>query len=104
MNRAASYRLMLLLQERLQMKQDTLVAVFGDHRLAELAIRKTADSPFNMKHVQYETDLKADKCLVTAHGSADTPAHARTILASAGPSGPGLYHDALPATTTAVAA
>jgi hypothetical protein len=171
------------------MAQDTLVAVFDDHRSAELAIRKLADSHFDMKQlsivgqgyhtdeqvvgfyntgdrvkfwgkrgafwgglwglffggmfmmvpaigqimvlgylaaviasavegavvvgglsalgaalysigvpkdsvVQYETDLKADHFLVTAHGTTDERARARSILSETGPSSLNLYHSA----------
>jgi len=42
--------------------------------------------------LQYETDLKADHFLVTAHGSADELARARTILETTGPSSLELHH------------
>jgi len=179
------------------MAQDTLVAVFADHVTAELAIRKLADSHFDMKQlsivgqgyhtdeqvvgfyntgdrvkfwgkrgafwgglwglffggmfmmvpvigqvmvlgylasvvasavegaivvgglsalgaalysigvpkdsvVQYETDLKADHFLVTAHGTAGELARARTILESTGASGLELHHG--PVATAALAA
>jgi uncharacterized membrane protein len=45
--------------------------------------------------LQYETALKADEFLVTAHGSDQELARARTILAAAGPSSIELHHDAL---------
>jgi hypothetical protein len=53
--------------------------------------------------LQYETDLKADKFLVTAHGSTEELARARVILATTGPSSIELYHGT-PAGTAAVAA
>ena len=42
--------------------------------------------------IQYETALKADEFLVTAHGTADELARARTILADANPSSLELHH------------
>jgi hypothetical protein len=53
--------------------------------------------------LQYETDLKADHFLVTAHGSADELAQARTILASTGPTSLAL-HSGAASDVTAVAA
>ena len=52
--------------------------------------------------VQYETDLKADHFLVTAHGTAGELARARTILESTGASGLELHHG--PVATAALAA
>jgi hypothetical protein len=42
--------------------------------------------------IQYETALKADAFLVTAHGTADELARARTVLADANPSSLQLHH------------
>jgi hypothetical protein len=42
--------------------------------------------------IQYETDLKADNFLVTAHGNAEELARARAILATTGPSSLKLHH------------
>jgi len=44
--------------------------------------------------LQYETDLKADKFLVTAEGSAEDIARAKTILAGTGASSLDLHHGA----------
>jgi hypothetical protein len=57
--------------------------------------------------LQYEAALKADKFLVSAHGTADELARARVILAAANPSSLALHHGAtppVPVGTTAAAA
>jgi hypothetical protein len=50
--------------------------------------------------LQYETALKADEFLVTAHGSEAELARARTILAAADPSSLELHHAATPVLAT----
>ena len=181
------------------MAYDTLIAVFANHRLAELAVRKLADSGFDMKQlsivgqgyhteekvigfyntgdrikfwgqrgaywgglwwlffggiflmvpvvgqvmvlgylatmvasaiegavvvgglsalgaalcsigvpkdsvIQYETALKADQFLVTAHGTAEELARARAILANTNPSSLELHRGATTPTEVTVAA
>jgi hypothetical protein len=51
--------------------------------------------------IQYDTDLKADKFLVMAHGTADEMERAKAILDMAGPSRLAMHSDM---TTHAVAA
>jgi len=51
--------------------------------------------------IQYETALKADEFLVTAHGTAYELARARTILADAKPSSLQLHHDVITSALTA---
>jgi hypothetical protein len=55
--------------------------------------------------IQYETALKADEFLVTAHGSAEALAGVRTILASSNPSSLALHRGkSAPVQVTAAAA
>ena len=51
--------------------------------------------------IQYETALKADEFLVTAHGTADELARARTILAGTNPSSLQLHHGVITSALTA---
>ena len=52
--------------------------------------------------IRYETALKADALFVTAHGTADELARARTILADANPSSLELHHDVIASTPVGV--
>jgi len=54
--------------------------------------------------IQYETALKADQFLVTAHGGTDELARAKAILADTKPSSLQLHHGAAPADRMVAAA